>query len=131
MKNNYLIFSLFLVFIIISFSITNTFKSEKRLKTTIENYNYLINKIELYKSVYGHYPETLNNLITDTHVINGVETFFIAAVPAEFLTGTYSNKVQVGGELKQKGNGWWYDNKKGKIKINNFNINVDFFEKIL
>jgi hypothetical protein len=124
-KEQLYLFIFFCLFIFLSYHFLELNTYEKKVELTLQNKNFLIEKITLYKSIYNQYPESLNNLITDTYTNNGIETFFIGDVPAEFLTSKYSNKVQIGGKIQKCGNGWWYDNENGKISINNKKINID------
>lgn len=98
-------------------------ESDNRLSITKSNCEFLQKNILLYKKYYNKFPDTLQNLITDTYIFNGQPNYFIDEIPPEITVSDFSTNVQVNGAIKKNGTGWLYNNKTGEIKINNFNYN--------
>ncbi|HOK40284.1 MAG TPA: hypothetical protein PLD27_04520 [bacterium] len=118
------LFFIFFIFIILAFF--SFVDADKKLKLTEKNYLINLEHIKKYKAIKGKFPDTLENLISDTYIENGQTIYFTDNILPEYLSGKFSNKVKIGFEPDVNGNGWLYDKNTGNLKINNKKIRFQY-----
>ena len=96
------------------------FDSEARIAATKSNLDMLRSRITMFRAKEGHYPESLEYLVTETYTDAGIEKEYLEELPPELISNKKGNNTydeQPSNEPLPNDGGWIYLTEKAKVLL--------------
>ena len=96
------------------------FDVEARIAATKSNLDMLRSRITMFRAKEGHYPESLEDLVTETYTDAGIEREYLEKIPPELISSKKGNNTyndQPANEPMPNDGGWVYITDKAKVMI--------------
>ena len=96
------------------------FDSEARIAATKSNLDMLRSRVTLFRAKEGRYPETLDDLVTETYSDAGIEREYLEELPPELISNKKGNNAyddQPSNEPLPNDGGWVYLTDKAKVLL--------------
>ncbi|MBI4431425.1 MAG: prepilin-type N-terminal cleavage/methylation domain-containing protein [Candidatus Omnitrophica bacterium] len=96
------------------------FDSEARIAATKSNLDMLRSRITLFRAKEGRYPESLEELVTETYNDVGIEKEYLEELPAELISDKKGNNTYDDLPLSDpvpNDGGWVYITDKAKVLV--------------